>query len=107
MRRVVITGMGGISALGDNWPTIRDLMAKGSTATRYMADWERFDGVNTRLAAPVLGFELEGRYPRKKTRTMGPVSHMAVYATERAIADAGLSEDPIIRKGRTGIAYGS
>ncbi|MEI6987020.1 MAG: beta-ketoacyl-ACP synthase [Rhodospirillaceae bacterium] len=46
-------------------------------------------------------------YPRKKLRTMGKVSKMAVYATERALADAGLLNDPVVRGGRTGVAYGS
>jgi len=72
-----------------------------------MEEWNRFTGINTRLAAPVIGFSVEERYPRKKLRTMGPVSRMAVYATERALADAGLLDNPIIQSGRTGIAYGS
>jgi 3-oxoacyl-[acyl-carrier-protein] synthase II len=38
---------------------------------------------------------------------MGPVSRMAVYATERALGDAGLIDDPVLKGGRTGIAYGS
>jgi len=107
MRRVVVTGIGGITALGDDWPTIRARMLKGETAVRTMNEWGRFSGINTRLAAPVLGFSIEDRYPRKKTRTMGPVSQMAVYATERALADAHLTDDPVIKNGRTGIAYGS
>ncbi|CAO3424007.1 beta-ketoacyl-ACP synthase [Azospirillum doebereinerae] len=107
MRRVVVTGMGGITALGQDWPAIRARMEKGETAVRSMPEWERFHGINTRLAAPVLDFEAGGRYPRKKTRTMGPVALMAVYATERALTDAGLLEDPVIRSGRTGIAFGS
>lgn len=107
MRRVVVTGMGGITALGDNWPEIRTHMLAGRTAVRTMAEWDRFDGINTRLAAPVPGFTVDDRYPRKKTRTMGPVARMAVRATERALEDAGLLADPVIRSGRTGIAYGS
>lgn len=107
MRRVVVTGMGGITALGDNWPEIRAQMLAGRTAVRTMAEWDRFDGINTRLAAPVTGFSIDDRYPRKKTRTMGPVARMAVRATERALEDAGLLDDPVIRSGRTGIAYGS
>ncbi|MBP2292040.1 beta-ketoacyl-ACP synthase [Azospirillum rugosum] len=107
MRRVVVTGFGGVTALGQDWPSIRARMDRGETAVRTMAEWERFDGINTRLAAPVLDFSIEDRYPRKKTRTMGPVSRMAVYATERALADAGLTDDPVVKGGRTGIAYGS
>ncbi|WP_431855361.1 beta-ketoacyl-ACP synthase [Azospirillum sp.] len=107
MRRVVVTGMGGVSALGEDWPTIRARMEKGETAVRTMHEWDRFHGINTRLAAPVLGFSVDDRYPRKKTRTMGPVSKMAVYATERALNDAALLNDPFVKSGRVGIAYGS
>jgi len=106
-RRVVVTGTGAVTALGDTWNAIRAAMERGETATRTMADWNRYTGVNTRLAAPVLNFSVEGRYPRKKTRTMGPVALMAVSATEQAIAAAGLSNDAVLQKGRTGIAYGS
>lgn len=107
MRRVVVTGMGGVTALGNDWPTIRNAMTRGRTAVRYMPEWERFTGINTRLAAPVPGFSIDDRYPRKKTRTMGPVSRMAVFSAERALAEAGLLDDPVLRGGRTGIAYGS
>jgi len=107
MRRVVVTGIGGITALGDNWPVIRGRLERGETAIRYMTDWERYDGINTRLAAPIIGFSATDLYPRKKTRTMGQVAGMAVYATERAFADAGLTNDPVIQNGRAGIAYGS
>jgi 3-oxoacyl-[acyl-carrier-protein] synthase II len=105
-RRVVITGMGGVTALGNDWPTIRAHLIKGETAIRRM-DWDKFEGVNTRLAAPITGFSVDDRWPRKKTRTMGLVAKMAVFATERALADAGLSDDPIVKSGRMGIAYGS
>lgn len=107
MRRVVVTGMGGVTALGENWSDIRDRMHAGETAVRRMPEWDRYVGINTRLAAPVADFDAGDRYPRKKTRTMGPVALMAVYATERALQDAGLLGDGTIKSGRTGIAYGS
>lgn len=107
MRRVVVTGMGGITALGNSWPEIRARLARGETAIRYLPEWERFSGINTRLAAPVVGFSVDDLYPRKKTRTMGPVAKMAVRATELALTDAGLLGDAIIGGGRTGISYGS
>jgi 3-oxoacyl-[acyl-carrier-protein] synthase II len=107
MRRVVVTGMGGVTALGEDWPTIRAHFAAGRTGVRFMDEWSRFTGVNTRLAAPVVGFSVEDRYPRKKLRTMGRVAQLAVYATERALTDAGLLDDPLLQSGRAGIAYGS
>jgi 3-oxoacyl-[acyl-carrier-protein] synthase II len=99
--------MGGITALGEDWPVIRSHMEAGRTAVRRLAEWDRYDGLNTRLAAPIMGFDVSHRYERKKLRTMGPVSRMAVYASERAIVDAGLRNDRCITGGRTGIAYGS
>ena len=107
MRRVVVTGMAGVTALGEDWPTIRAAFAEGRTGVRVMPEWDRFSGVNTRLAAPILNFSVEDRYPRKKVRTMGRVSLLAVYATERALEDAGLLGDPAIQNGRAGVAYGS
>jgi 3-oxoacyl-[acyl-carrier-protein] synthase II len=99
--------MAGVTALGQDWPSIRSAFAAGRTGVRFMAEWSRFSGINTRLAAPVPDFSIGDRYPRKKTRTMGRVSQLAVYATERALTDAGLLDEPILQSGRTGVAYGS
>jgi 3-oxoacyl-[acyl-carrier-protein] synthase II len=107
MRRVVVTGFGGVTGLGNDWPTIRKNFQDGRTAIRRMTDWDRFEGINTRLAAPVAEFNIDNRYPRKKTRTMGPVARMAVYASEQALQQAGLIDDPVLKSDRSGVAYGS
>ena len=108
MRRVVVTGMGGITALGHDWPTISAALRDGRTAIRSMSpDWDRFEGVNTRLAAPVPDFVTPEHWPRKKVRTMGRVARMAVAASEKALADAGLLNDPVLSGGRAGAAFGS
>ncbi|ROS01576.1 3-oxoacyl-[acyl-carrier-protein] synthase II [Sinobacterium caligoides] len=106
-RRVVVTGMSGVTSLGYDWPSIEQgLRARENTVVR-MDEWDRFDGLNTRLAAPVTDFELPKHYPRKKVRSMGRVSKMAVVASEAALADAGLLDDPILESGEVGVAYGS
>jgi 3-oxoacyl-[acyl-carrier-protein] synthase II len=107
MRRVVVTGMAGVTALGTSWAHIRTAFAEGRTGVRFMPEWDRYTDINTRIAAPVDGFTGGDRYPRKKTRTMGRVALMAVYASEQALASAGLLDHPVIRGGRTGVAYGS
>ncbi|CAA7626543.1 beta-ketoacyl-ACP synthase [Magnetospirillum sp. UT-4] len=108
MRRVAVTGMGGVTALGNTWPDIRAAMRAGRTGIRAMSpDWDRFAGVNTRLGAPVLDFTVPEHWPRKKTRTMGRIATLAAAATERALEDAGLLGDPVISGGRTGAAFGS
>src|SRR3990167_5523884 len=107
MRRVVVTGMGGVPALGHNWPEIRENMSKGVTGTRHMPEWADIDGMNTELGAPIQKIELKERYPRKKTRSMGAVALYAIYSTEQALKDAGLEDNPVLQSGRTGVAYGS
>ena len=107
MRRVVVTGCGGVTALGDDWPTIRGALREGRTAVRRMPEWARFTGINTRLACPITNFTGADAYPRKKLRTMGAVARMATCATERALGTAGLIDDPVLQAGRTGVAYGS
>ena len=107
MRRVAVTGMAGITAFGDNWATIEARLRSGKNAVRRMHEWDYFDNLNSRLGAPVDDFATPGHYSRKMVRSMGRVSLMAVRASEMALQDAGLLDDPSIRDGRMGIAYGS
>ena len=106
MRRVVITGMAGITALGNTWDEIESRLCSGHTGVRRMPEWDAFAGLNTRLGVPV-EFEPPAHYPRKTVRSMGRVSLLAVRATEMAMETAGLIEHPVIKDGTTGIAYGS
>ena len=107
MRRVVVTGMAGISSLGDKWPVIRNAMHAGATGVKYIPAWEHLTDMGTRLGSPADWFEHEGVYKRQQMRSMGRVAVMTVKAAEGAIAQAGLNDDPIIKTGRTGVACGS
>ena len=107
MKRVVVTGAGAVSALGNDWAAVRARLASGRNAVVRMDDWAAIDGLNTQLAAPVPSFEVPPHYTRKLMRTMGRVAQMAVVASESALADAGLAGHPIVTDGRMGIAYGS
>ncbi|ABK46569.1 beta-ketoacyl synthase [Shewanella sp. ANA-3] len=106
-RRVVVTGIGGISALGHDWPSIASSLKAQKNCVVTMAEWDKYDGLNTRLAAPITDFEVPSHYSRKKIRSMGRVSIMATRASELALMDAGLLDDPIVTSGEMGIAYGS
>jgi 3-oxoacyl-[acyl-carrier-protein] synthase II len=107
MKRVVITGMAGITALGDSWGKIEKNLRAQRNAVRRMPEWDYFEALNTRLGAPIEDFATPAHYPRKMTRSMGRVSLLAVRASEMALSDTGLLEDPSIRDGRMGISYGS
>ncbi len=107
MRRVVITGMSGITALGSDWASIREALLDGRNGVRSMADeWARYTGIHTRLAAPAI-FTMPPHWSRKQSRTMGRVAAMAVAATEQALIDAGLLGTSLLSSGRVGAAYGS
>ena len=106
MRRVVVTGMGCITALGQDWAQTKLRLQQGRNAIRYMPEWERYEGLFTKLAGPV-DFDKPAHYSRKTTRTMGRVALLAVRATELALEAAGLQDDPLLASGRVGIAYGS
>ncbi|NUF48701.1 beta-ketoacyl-ACP synthase [Gilliamella sp. ESL0250] len=106
-KRVVITGMGGVTAFGNDWITIQEKLKKLENAVRYMPEWEIYDGLHTKLGAPIDNFTVPEHYTRKKIRSMGRVSLLSTKATEIALEKAGLLDDPIIANGETGIAFGS
>ncbi|GLQ46742.1 beta-ketoacyl-ACP synthase II [Dyella lipolytica] len=106
MKRVVITGMGGITPLGHDWSQIEPRLREGRNAVRTMPEWDFFDSLNSRLGCPVDDFQLPD-WPRKHLRSMGRVAQLAVAASERALRDAGLHGDTSIGDGRMGVAYGS
>ncbi|TPG55780.1 beta-ketoacyl-ACP synthase [Ewingella americana] len=105
--RVVVTGMKGITAFGQHWEAISPRLQRGENAVRHMDEWLAYQGLNTHLAAPVDNFVLPEHYTRKRIRAMGRVSLLSTRATELALEQAGLIDDPILTHGETGIAYGS
>lgn len=106
IHRVVITGMGGISALGDQWSVIEQGLRARQNKIQVMDEWARYENLGTRLGGPVSDFKAPP-YPRKKVRGMGRVSLMATRAAEMALEQAGLRDDPSIQDGRMGVAFGS
>ena len=107
MERVVITGMGFLSPLGNDWATVREALYENRSAVRHMTAWDETD-LNTRVAAPVAPYTLDPElFPRKRTRAMGRVALMAVKASYDALVDAGLLGHPILTSGDCGVAYGS
>ncbi|MEW6371872.1 MAG: beta-ketoacyl-ACP synthase [Pseudomonadota bacterium] len=106
-RRVVVTGMAGISPLGNDWTTVRERLGQYRNAIVRMEDWADYEGLNTRLGAPAAPFELSERYNRKATRSMGRVALLATRASELALQDAGLLDHPLLTSGRMGVSFGS
>ncbi len=106
-RRVAVTGMAGISPLGNDWASVRERLGQYRNAVVHMEEWDNYEGLNTRLGAPAAPFELSDRFNRKTTRSMGRVSLLATRATELALEDAGLLDHPLLKSGDMGVAFGS
>lgn len=106
-RRVVITGMGGVTAFGESWEAVARGLKNGQNAVRHMPEWSVYDGLHTLLGAPIDDFTLPEHYTRKRIRSMGRVSLMSTRATELALDMAGLLGEEVLTNGQTGIAYGS
>ena len=106
-RRVVVTGMAGISPLGNDWPAIRARLGAYRNAIVRMDEWAGYEGLNTQLGAPAAPFALPAHYDRKATRSMGRVALLATRASELALQDAGLLDHPLLKSGQMGISFGS
>lgn len=107
MKRVVVTGMGCVSALGNDWPKVLARLRSRRNAIQHMPAWEEYEGLFTRLAGPVDDFKKPAHYSRKATRSMGRVALLSVRATELALENAGLLGEAWLSSGEVGVAYGS
>ena len=106
-RRVVVTGMAGISPLGNSWSAVRTRLGQYRNAVTRMDEWADYDGLNTQLGVAAAPFELTAGFNRKSMRSMGRVALMATRASEMALDDAGLLGDPLVKSGRMGVSFGS
>ncbi len=103
-RRVVVTGVGIASPIGNDLEAVSTALREGRSGVRAFPEWGEVKGLRTRLGAPV-DVDLSV-LPRKRTRTMGRVAQLATWATQAALDDAGVSQE-VLSSGRTGISYGS
>jgi 3-oxoacyl-[acyl-carrier-protein] synthase II len=105
LKRVVISGVGAISPLGNDVPSLLESVERGKSAVQYMEGWDQYIGLRSLVAAPA-ELRNEKAIPRKSRRSMGRMSVFALQATEQALADAGLGEE-ILSSARLGCIIGS
>jgi 3-oxoacyl-[acyl-carrier-protein] synthase II len=108
MKRVVITGVGALSPLGHDWPTVFERLKSKTNAVAQLSSLSEYQGLSTRLGALVAPYTLDEKtWNRKTTRAMGKVALLAAVATETALKQAGLYQDPFLKSGQVGVSYGS
>ena len=107
IRRVVVTGLGAITPLGNTAPAYWEGLRTGTSGAAAIT---RFDAAKfkTRFACEVKGYEADNFFDRKEHRKMDLFTQFAVVAADEAIADSGLlAEGSGVDKDRVGVIWGS
>lgn len=104
MRRVVVTGIGIVSPLGNDATTVASALREGRSGLRAMPEYAQ-RGLRSQVAG-ACDIDLDAAIDRKLKRFMGDAAAYAYVSMRDAIADAGL-DDEIVRNPRTGVIAGS
>lgn len=105
MRRVVVTGMGALTPIGNNlqdfWKNLVDGVSGAEPITRFDAS-----AFKTRFACEIKDYDPSRYFDRKESRKMDRYTQYAYIATDEALKDAGLDPE-VTDKERCGIIWGS
>jgi 3-oxoacyl-[acyl-carrier-protein] synthase II len=105
LRRVVITGLGALTPIGNNkqeyWEGLRNGVSGSDWITHF--DAEKF---KTKFACEVKDFDPTKHFDRKELRKLDPFAQYAMVATEEAFQDAGFDLESV-NKDRVGVIYTS
>ena len=104
-RRVVVTGLGALTPIGNNvqeyWNALSNGVSGAAPITQF--DTSKF---KTKFACEVKNFRVEDFIDRKEARKMDRFTQFAMVTVEEAIKDSGLNLDAI-NKSRVGVIWGS
>ncbi|MCG5530752.1 beta-ketoacyl-ACP synthase I [Halorhodospira halochloris] len=104
MRRVVITGLGIVSCIGNNRDEVVASLRAGRSGIKYRPEYEEV-GLRS-LVAGSCEIDVQDHIPRKTMRFMGDAAAYSYIAMDQAIADARLEQNHISNP-RTGLIAGS
>lgn len=104
MRRVVITGMGIVSSIGNNKSEVLDSLRAGRSGIVAAPDYTEL-GMRSQVHGKI-NLDAKSMIDRKIYRFMGDAAAFSYVAMEEAIADAGLS-DTEVQSERTGLILGT
>ena len=104
MRRVVVTGMGLVSCLGNTRESVTESLRDGKSGISFNEDFEKM-GLRSHVCGSV-DIDLSEHINRKHLRFMGDAASYAYISMQSAIDDAGLSDEQVSNV-RTGLIAGS
>ena len=105
LKRVVVTGLGALTPLGNTVPELWDSLLNGVSGA---AEITRFDATKfkTKIACEVKGFNPLDHFDRKEARKYDLYTQFGIVAADQAIKDANLLEEGI-DKNRVGVIWAS
>ncbi len=104
MRRVVVTGLGIVSSLGNNKSEVLDSLREGRSGITFQQEYAD-RGLRSHVAGSIKNLNIEDLIDRKLLRFMAKGHAYAWLAMQEAIADASLGDD-LVSNVRTGIIVG-
>ncbi len=104
MRRAVITGIGSVSCLGNDIPTILESLKTGRSGLSFSEKYQEIGMRSHVYGKPAIDFK--DHIDRKALRFMGEAAAYGYISMQQAIADSGLEESDVSNE-RTGIIAGS
>ncbi len=104
--RVVVTGMGVMTSLGQDLETFWSSLMAGKSGVSLIEAFDVSD-YPTRIAAEIKDFNAEERFGRKEARKMDRFVQFALAASESALADSGLKIGENVEAERIGVSVGS
>ncbi len=104
-RRVVITGIGAITPIGNNVSDYWKNLCDGVSGVDFITRFDPKD-VKTKFAAEVKNYNPEDHFDRKEVRTLDLFAQFALVAADEAIKDSNINHEEI-DKNRVGVVFGS
>jgi nodulation protein E len=105
MRRVVITGIGVVSPIGNNVDEFWDSLSAGRSGIGPITKVDTAE-LRFKNAAEVKGFDASRHFDERAMMMLDPFAHFGITAAREAVADSGLEFDDEL-KDRTGVVTGS
>ena len=93
-KKVVITGLGALTPIGNNIQEYWDGLTKGISGAAPITRFDTTD-YKTKFACELKNYNPENYFDRKKARQMDRFTQYALIASEEAVQDAGLDCDKI------------
>lgn len=106
LKRVVVTGLGAITPVGNNVPDFWNALCSGKSGAAPISlfDASKF---KTHFACEVKGFDPLDHFDRKEARKIDRFTQFALVTAAEAVKDASLDTDDSIDKNRVGVIWGS